>query len=1389
MAYLLENDTSNITNDILTRKEFYQYDLPEHEQQDDINKSIIPRFMISKMISDGNFLQLHSYQLFTSNYINPNTPYSRLQMKWQTGIGKTIGALSIAMNFINYYKKEEAYGDSSIGSVFIIGFTARIFKNELLRFPEFGIITRTELEKLNNLRKLSYGGTKFDSDRLQEFMMKINKKFNNRVNNGFFQFIGYKQLVNMVFKITDPTVNISDLDETGIHDAIDSGKIKLNTELLDEFKNSLVICDEIHNVYNSLYKNNWGVTLQYVLNYHSSIRSVFMSATPINNNPTEIIDLLNLLLPIKYYKKLEKKDFFDNDKQLIKGALSKISNLCKGRISFIRDSNPKYYPTKKFIGETIHNAPYLKFIRCPMSPFHYNTYKEVYTGALSPESQYLTDFALPNPDNKKIGLYQTSKIKRIISFASQKWKDDNKINYKQGKIVGDILRLENLGSIASKFHKMMEVVNEIIKNRSGKLFIYHNIIHMSGVLFIQEIMKQNYIIGEHDGSTQNTLCIVCGKMRKYHNQEQISGGSNDIQNTKAKKIMDVLLNIDIVSCGRYNELLDSYEIKSDTNNIFSYKILDEIVIIQDFYITNENIDDNYCSIIHILKTLSNHAKIIIRATKINKNLESGLKDIFTMFNCSGFIYYTNITLENDKTDLCKYINTFLNISGGKKNKKNKIGKDVTTNTKSDNIDPKHSFIPVRFISMHGELDKTSMHNSLNKFNSPDNSNGYRIMILIGGKLMQESYDIKAVRELMIMGRPANIPTLIQIIGRAVRKNSHRFLPENKRNVNIRIFTSCLPMKVKMGGKLVYGLGYEEDKYIEKLKHYKIIQNIEKTLHENAIDAYINQDIIWSKEERYQYKYKKKEPQLGALYYEPNVTGKLKQYPKYRFKINELNLQTFDTYHSHKEVSDVIFIIKRLFIEKSPVWNYKDLLLMVKNAQKYFQVEFNSALINETSFIIALSFLNWVKDISYIDPIINKPDERTKINAMNNIIEKIFDSNDKIIKLPSGQNSVITQVGEYYMLFPLDSVNNEPIKVIELPYRILKTKKHASIDIKMFMESGNTLINYSDKRDRFYTKWNNVEIEKLELAVCDFGTDFHTSFLEECIQYIFNVWLDPKIKKSSMHTFYFKMLNYYDLRKLVVWGHTLKPYLFKKYKPYLIPVSIKLQQKKTINLKEKQEKNINNKESINKDKSENSDGILNLLKSSINKSDLNWVSSGLKSQFNENLDMSLKLFDGNYKKINKKKDKRVNADYIPVGHLISYIPRFYTPEDNWFETPEYLNPTHEFIENTTIVGYDEKTKTGVHIRFKIRSPIQNIKQYKDSRLIEKGSVCSSKSKFYLRDIAQKIGISIKGKINVAKLCNDIRTKLIYLELKERESKTKKKWFYFIYEKRPETILDE
>jgi hypothetical protein len=129
-----------------------------------------------------------------------------------------------------------------------------------------------------------------------------------------------------------------------------------------------------------------------------------------------------------------------------------------------------------------------------------------------------------------------------------------------------------------------------------------------------------------------------------------------------------------------------------------------------------------------------------------------------------------------------------------------------------------------------------------------------------------------------------------------------------------------------------------------------------------------------------------------------------------------------------------------------------------------------------------------------------------------------------------------------------------------------------------------------------------------------------------------------------------------------------------------------------------------------------------------------------------------------------------------------IPKFYRPDKEWFESPEYIQQRQDFVENDKIIGYYEKSSTGLRIKFKIRNPIQHIEKHIDTRLIEKGSICQSNSKQELFEIAEKLGIKINGKINVPNLCSEIESQLLLNELNERKNKTNVKWFYSFWENR-------
>jgi len=1240
MAYLQQEDTSILT-DLQKRKEFY------HARTRDIGTNIIPNFALDEYKNKGYTLQLHNYQLFVSNFINPDTPYKRLLLKWDTGTGKSIGALSIAMNFIkiNYHKSQIK---EPTGSVFIIGFNDTVFKNELLRFPQFGFISHSEKNRIIELNNLISRGLTSYRDTLSDLISKIKRRFSNRKKYGYFQFIGYKALVNRLF-----TTDINKLNhktEDQVFEMIKSGELNINQSFLNEFKNSLIICDEIHNVYNSMEKNNWGISLQVILNSTKDCRSIFMSATPINNKPNEIVDLINLLDPINKYKK---SDFFDKNDNIVKKSLSKLAKIVTGRVSYLRNVDPKYYPARYFVGETVPGITELKFIRCIMSPFHYSTYKKVYTGVISQDSKAINDMLFPNPkDPKGGGMYQSSIIKMNLMSASQSWKDKFGLRLENNMILGDITKLKNIRKYSTKYAKMIEDLHYGLKNDWGKTLIYHNIVHMTGVLFIEEILRNNGFIGEKDASISTTLCSLCGKPK--HTHKKFGGG---MPGTRVGDFTYI----------EWGEL-----------DIKDPKVFDGIPT-------------------PTVMTVKNSHKDFISQLMRNKFIQIGKYEQYSLWSNSDM----------DAKLVAKRLKSYYG------NKKTIIYGGSA-----------HAFKPARYIIVHSEIDRGIINYSIDRFNSINNMNGETFKILIGSRVIRESFNFKSVRRLFIMSRPDNIPTFIQIIGRARRNKSHIDLPIEKQTIHVHIYVHSM-----RDSKL---LSHEEDKYKQKLKTYKVIQTIEKVLHQNAIDSLINRPKIVMGNV---------EDSLAPIKFDPAITDK-------KYNMGSLNLFTFDAYHSLKEVSEIAIIIKRLFVQISPVWSYGDLWKVCRNPP--FYTEIDTTLFEEDRFIVALSNLvkypSHSREVKHVEPI-------HKTISRQIPIDMLFDPSEFLIIIPNGQKCIISQTGMYYILCPLDAYN-EPILDIESVFRLNRSGDKRKINLQSYLKNSRDEVDYESQKTIFRKKYQTAILSELESAVCDFTIEFHEKFIEDIISYIFNYWTKV-VPESTFHNFYIKMLYYYDILGIIIWAHTTKKSIKKLYEKYLDKPNIK---------------------------ELGDEGIINLLKSNISKRGEDWCPINTKNKFEQQLQSALKSMKNKNKNVSK-----VPANLLPIGYFLSDWPKFYSPETNkWNESHEYSMDNHGYIENNIIIGYDDRSKMGMHIRFKIRSPIQNITKFKDSRMIEKGSICKSKSKQYLIDVARKLKITLNDekKPNVISICSLIRAKLIHNEIQERTKGSDIKWFYFFFESRPE-----
>lgn len=464
--------------------------------------------------------QLTGAQLFIKNLFNPNTLHKRLLINWQTGVGKSIAAISIGNEFVKHFQ-EQYIIKRKPQMVCVLGFnTSETIKADMLKFPELGYVTEFEVKELNRML--------IENDpRHTQYSAMLHRRISDKVTGGYYRFYGYREFVNNLFIITDKGITnkitlqeiFATSDEPSkLEEYVSKNYVRVNVELLNSLKNGLILCDEIHNVYNSMESNNYGSAIQYVLDvlHEDAPRAIFMSATPVTGNASEIIDLLNLLTP---RIKLKRSDYFYKDTdgiyQLKSNALDDITKLTIGKVSFLIDTDLDLYPKRIFDGKIVDGIPYLKLTVCEPSDYHRNTIKQEKNLTYAQQVKTLYDITFPNPESDEYGLYNSSDLVSKLQKANMEWRNRIGIDtYNEdgvSVITGSFLKEENIGKYSTKYHDLLVSVLDLIKSKSnGKIMVFHYNVQLSGVVLLQELFKMNGFIDETAEPNNSTLCVVCG---------------------------------------------------------------------------------------------------------------------------------------------------------------------------------------------------------------------------------------------------------------------------------------------------------------------------------------------------------------------------------------------------------------------------------------------------------------------------------------------------------------------------------------------------------------------------------------------------------------------------------------------------------------------------------------------------------------------------------------------------------------------------------------------------------------------------------------------------------------------------------------------------------------
>jgi hypothetical protein len=1417
MTYPLQQN-DDIADDILKYKEFDQYAYQPSRERKVYDDPL-----------DNKYLRPQSHQKFVENLINPDTLYTRFLVNQSTGSGKTLIITLSALRFIKVYKqwyslfvsnapptdkrRTAVLADKKTPSVFIIGFkpTETAVYRDLMKYPEFGFITHSEKRELDRLRRIAAGSNSPDDwKRAKEAFGEIKARITNKTKGGFFKFLGYQKLVNTLFLSDDldlaavekESLRLGKPLDVMVGELITEGKIRINTIFLESMRHSCIFADEIHNSYNMVQKNNYGIALQYILDYlKADVTFVALTATVINSSPTEIVEMINYLNNYDASggatpTKIKKSDLF-NGYVLKQGAQERIQDLLRGKVSYFQDINPKYFPRKEFVGKEINlpmglemkTIPYFKFIECPMSELHQSTLLDLANKTLADirskgevskreilneatidqtdvkAAEENTDEAVldePTPDNKRRAKNREYQIEQgeedVVDIDEQISEHDIVDNYPI--------------KVPTDGYTIFDMVYP--NPRSSTVGIYRSSDVRKVLALADATWKDKHEIA---ATRVTTGYKITGKFLERRNLGKYSS-----------KYMKLLRRLDKI----YDRCKDSIKIgsrgdKSSDKNSDKKGSNDEV----DGGIENKEV-----------KTTGDKDPKSIDDTEIDPNAAvSAGEKIFIYHNrvrMSGTLEINEILLLDGYLDEYSEptLTTRCAICGIRMQEHEAL-------CVKERLLP-HRFYAARFVLISSEIKRELIDISMFKFNHPENAFGTNYKIIIGSKIVREGYEFKAVRHHMMMSLPVSIPAFIQILGRTNRKNSHIDLPPDKRNIALYIYISTINKELKSATPLAslnITISPEETYIVSKIRRYFNIQLVEKAIGLSAIDAIAHRDIVMPPELLQEYF---NDPSITSTIYQTDRT------PAYRlgmlyynvpvmpreFTLNQLRQYSYKAFgYNEQEIRLQMFVIKRLFQSVRSVWSYDDLFAAVKNPP--FNLEENTSLFSENNFILSLD--NFV---SSNRPLITDNVEASVVsNADDLAVIRLLDSNnrqiyigntphkiehigDKYIALPEIMvSSISDRIADTYREAPTNhnhnhsgsgigsggrdegnskrgsadrttdkSSSHKTVKDFESFVRPHSIDKTYLINIDKLVEENQEYEQFIEERGELLAKYGEDEslINNFDAAefLTNYSEVFYRYFLEEIIMHAVKVCGVGVRATSTSHrggpsfTLHSASANtrlMFPDAKL----RKINSELMNKIYQQVIRVFDKM-------------------------------GVILRLRDIIKYRDVISKLSGKHI-------VKLSMVAG------KVKGEPLVPLQTPIGFITRSAVRIYDPP-NWIEVTKIaLNVRTQYNENSTVIGFLEKNDQGGTV-FKLRHPISMIKQRasRDIRTIERGTACESKHKKSLEDIAEDLGIKFKDVegVKIKSLCESILRKLVGNEIKERAKDSKLKWFYWWHDNVPD-----
>jgi len=269
-------------------------------------------------------MELSTYQTVIRNFLSNGTPYNGLLLFHGLGTGKTCSAITVAEEHRRFLKQSGLHrfiyvlGGGNIQS----NFKKQFFQESNLtkqgeEWTYKGCVGNSLLREINA------------STMTKEMIVE---KINELVHR-HYRFMGYRKFANYIQQLKH----------------------------VEELEHSMIVIDEAHNIKDESKGFTPSKALDLVTK-KTTVKLLLLSATPMFNDPGEIIWMLNLLNRNDKRYELKESDLFSNG-ELKESEIPRLIHHMRGYVSFVKGENPFTFPYR------IYPSYFQTEIPSPTKPF------------------------------------------------------------------------------------------------------------------------------------------------------------------------------------------------------------------------------------------------------------------------------------------------------------------------------------------------------------------------------------------------------------------------------------------------------------------------------------------------------------------------------------------------------------------------------------------------------------------------------------------------------------------------------------------------------------------------------------------------------------------------------------------------------------------------------------------------------------------------------------------------------------------------------------------------------------------------------------------------------------------------------------------------------------